>query len=785
MLFSTTLVFTQKSIDLNKNGKIDLYEDQNEDLDKRAEHLLSLLTLEEKASLTVGLGMNLSGLPNGPKKDKVPGAAGQTFAIERLGIANLILSDGPAGVRIEPQRAGIENKTFYCTAFPIATTVASTWDTALAFEIGKAMGNELKEYGADVLLAPALNIHRNPRNGRNFEYFSEDPLLSGKMAAAVVNGTESNGVGTSIKHFVANNQETNRMLVNTIVSERALREIYLKGFEIAVKEAQPWTVMSSYNKLNGPYTSQNKELLTSILRDEWGFEGLVMTDWFAGDDVLENMIAGNDLIMPGNPDQLKTILDALKNGKLSEEVINTNVKRILKIALQSPSVNGYEYSDDPDLKSNAIVARQVASEGIILLKNEDNTLPIPNSQKVAAFGIGSYEFIAGGTGSGDVNEAYTVSLVEGLSNASVQLDDGIQETYVAYMEEAKAKMPEKQFFFIPDPPIDEMEVSDVLLNEAIQQNDIAFITIGRLSGEFTDRNIEDDIYLKEGEIAMMKKVSEGFRKAGKKVVVLLNIGNIIEMESWKDLADAIVLPWQGGQEAGNALADVLLGKVNPSGKLPTTIPVNYSDVKSAENFPGTNNPNAKEQFFLGGMISKGFDSEVIYEEGIYVGYRYFSTFDLKTSYPFGFGMSYTNFSYNDLKLSDNNLKEKIEISIKVTNMGKVAGKEVVQLYVTAPTGFLDKPTIELKGFAKTKLLAPGESQNLKFSLTPDQLASFNEQKSAWITDAGNYIVKVGASSEDIKAIDQFSILEEVVVQKVHPVLKPNVKINELTGAKSW
>jgi beta-glucosidase len=618
-----------------------------------------------------------------------------------------------------------------------------------------------------------MNIHRNPLGGRNFEYFSEDPLLTGKIAAAMVRGIQSNGVGTSIKHFAANNQETNRNQVNTIVSERALREIYLKGFEITVKESSPWTVMSSYNKINGVYTSETAELLTTILRDEWGFKGLVMSDWFGGRNAVAQENAGNDLLMPGTTAQSKAIMDAVDSGRLDEKILNRNVEKILNIILISPSFKNYMASEKPDLKTDAAITRNAAAESMVLLKNE-NGLPIAAKKKIALFGNTSYVLIAGGTGSGDVHKAYTVTLKQGLENAGFSLNDKLASGYEDYIKAQNANRPKPRNFFMLPPPIPEMKYDAGLVNQAAEESDIAIFTLGRNAGEGADRKVDNDFNLSDDESTLLKQISEAFHKKGKKLVVVLNIGGVVETASWRDEADAILLPWQPGLEGGNSITDVLSGKQNPTGKLATSFPLKYADVPSAKNFPGRDlDPTAPA------LPMRGKPSEVIYEDGIYVGYRYYQSFHVKTAYPFGYGMSYTKFKYSELSLSSSSFKNDLQVSVTVTNTGKVSGKEIVELYLTAPTGKIDKPEEELKGFAKTRSLNPGESQTLQINLDASSLASFNTSLTRWVADAGTYKVKIGASVEDIRLTKDFKLDSEIDLQQLNKVLVPQVEIKEI------
>jgi len=591
------------------------------------------------------------------------------------------------------------------------------------------------------------------------------------MAAAIVRGIQSNGVGTSIKHFAANNQETNRNQVNTIVSERALREIYLKGFEIAIKESAPWTVMSSYNKINGVYTSESSALLTTILRNEWGYKGMVMTDWFGGRNAVAQVNAGNDLLMPGTATQTKTVFNAADSGKLDVALLDRNVEKILQTILLSPSFKKYLNSDKPDLQAHAAVARSAAAESMVLLKNE-KALPI-SGKKIALFGNSSYELIAGGTGSGDVNKAYKVSLEKGLMNAGFSLNENLTGSYETYLKEETAKRPKPRFFFLP-PPIPEKKQEMEMLNQVAGESDLAILTLGRNAGEGQDRKVENDFNLSEDELTMISQISEAFHKKGKHLIVVLNIGGVIETVSWREKADAIVLAWQPGLEGGNAIADVLSGKQNPSGKLATSFPVKYEDVSSSKSFPGrVLDPNAP------GNPMMGKPSEVIYEDGIYVGYRYYQTFHVKTAYPFGFGLSYTQFRYDNLVLSSPSFKDHLQVSVTVTNTGKTAGKEVVELYLTAPKDKMGKPEEELKAFAKTRLLKPGESQTIRLSLDASSLASFDTELTRFVADAGTYQVKIGGSAELILLKKEFTLGQKILLPQLNKVLVPQVEIKEL------
>jgi len=755
------------------------------------DEVLKAMTLQEKATLLVGSGWGsmMAGSLTAADASLVPGAAGTTRAIPRLGIPQTVLSDGPAGIRIDPTRRGTD-QTFYATGFPVGTVMASTWNLPLVQELTTAMGEEVKEYGADVLLAPGMNLHRNPLCGRNFEYFSEDPYLTGKIAAAYVNGIQSNGVGVSSKHFAFNSQETNRMENDAVVNPRAARELYLKGFEIMVKESHPWTLMSSYNKVNGTYTQQNHDLLTSILRDEWGFKGIVMTDWGNKVGTENAVIAGNDLMEPGMDNEIQRIVDGVNSGKIAIADVDRNVRNMLEFIVKTPRFQGYKYSNKPDLEGHGKLVRKAAAEGLVLLEN-NGVLPMKNVKKVALYGTGSYNFTAGGTGSGNVNKPYIRNVADGLRVNGFEVNEGLETWYKQHIALKKTELANNGDnsryggLMLGDPVIPEMEISRSFIERLEPQTDIAVLTISRNAGEGGDRKAEDGDWTLTGqEREMLQNIADVYHVAGKQVVVVLNIGGVIETASWKNIPDAILLAWTPGQEGGYTVADVLSGASYPSGKLPMTFPVNYFDIPSSYSFPynytggGNNGGGLAALLGMGGAPRKTPTvDETLYKEGIWVGYRYFSTVGKNVSYPFGYGLGYTTFSYSApvVKVAKDG---KVTASVTVKNTGSAVGKEAVQLYVTAPDGGLVKPACELRAFAKTRELAPGESETLTMSIDPYTLASFNEASCAWETAAGEYKVHFGASVADIRATGTFK-LAKAQSWPVKNVLLPPAPVEEM------
>ena len=718
------------------------------------DEVLQAMTLEEKAQLLVGGGNDAfvgSGAMMGHQKKLVAGAAGVTVAIPRLGIPATVLTDGPAGVHIDAHREGDSN-TYYATGFPVGTCLASTWNTALVEEVGRAIGNETLEYGCDVVLGPGLNLHRNPLCGRNFEYYSEDPIVTGLIGAAVTKGIQSQGVGVSCKHFAVNSQETARTKVDERLSQRALRELYLKGFEIVVRKSDPWTIMSAYNKVNGVYAQGNKDLLTTILRDEWGFKGIVMTDWIgkrADLPVAQEVEAGNDLMTPGYAAQAKDIVEAVKAGRLDIKYVDRNVRNMLAYIVKTPRFRKYQYSK-PDLQAHAKVTRQSSTEGMVLLKNT-GVLPIRNLKTVALFGVNSYDFLSGGLGSGAVNVPYVVDMVQGLKNIGVKTTPLLTEIYQNYVKYAKLKLkadknPMMWFLDQGQPKLDEIEISDRCVAHEVGEADAAIITIGRQAGEGMDRKIDGEFNLTQTEQDMIFRVSSQFRAVGKPVIVVINSGSVMETTSWRDRVDAILCAWQPGEEGGNSVADVLTGKANPSGKLTMTWPIAATDHPSTKNFPQELDMYSYREMkgWGAGIPNEDYTN---HDEDIYVGYRYFDTFQKSVAYPFGYGLSYTTFAFSKPAVKVQG--DVIHVSVTVKNTGNVSGKEVAQVYVTAPQGQLQKPVHELKAFAKTRDLQPDESQTLTMTIDKRDLASFDEQSSQWIADAGTYTFRIGSSSRDL------------------------------------
>ena len=768
------------------------------------DEVLKAMTLEEKAQILVGGGNDSfvgSGAMLGHQAKLVAGAAGITVEIPRLGIPATVLTDGPAGVHIDPTRKNDTN-TYYATGFPVGTCLASTWNTELVEAVGKAIGNETLEYGCDVILGPGLNIHRSPLCGRNFEYYSEDPFVTGKIGTAMTLGIQSQGVGVSAKHYAVNSQESDRTRVDERVSQRALREIYLRGFERVVRESDPWTVMSAYNLVNGEFAQGSKGLLTDILRTDWGFRGIVMTDWInkregQGLYTVDQVEAGNDLMTPGYPTQAEDIVKGVKSGKLDIKYVDQNVRRMLEYIVKTPRFRGYQFSNKPDLQAHAQITRQSSTEGMVLLKN-NGALPFRtegnhnsqfstlNSQlikTVALFGENSYDFLSGGTGSGCVHPPYVVDMLQGLENAGIKSSATLTDIYRKYIDYARIKFqaerhPAKWFQteMMGQQKYPEISLSPIAINKEVQAADAAIITIGRQAGEGIDRDIDTEFNLIPEERALITDVCNAFHAEGKPVIVIINSGSVIETASWSSYPDAILCAWQPGMEGGNSIADLLTGKVNPSGKLTMTWPIAATDHPSTKNFPG-NIDNYTFQMMVGYKMPIPGHAYTNHEEDIYVGYRYFDTFNKEVAYPFGFGLSYTTFDFSKPVCRVDGRNTTVTISITVKNTGSVSGKEVAQVYVQAPKGRLEKPAQELKAFAKTRELQPGESQTLTMTIPVRDLASFDEANSQWITEAGTYTFLIGNNSRNIAATAQLKLAE--YTEKTTNALAPKQKLNLL------
>lgn len=713
------------------------------------------MTNEEKARLVTGYNI-LTEHSEEIGGTTLAGAAGATAAIPRLGIPSIYFADGAAGVRISGQSTG----------YPSGTVLANSWNTELVEKVAASMGRDAAAFGIDVLLAPGANLQRDVLGGRNFEYFSEDPLLTGRIGAAYVRGLQSENVGAAVKHFAANNQESARGTVSAELTERALRELYLTGFERIVREAAPWTVMTSYNKLNGKYTSVREDLNTGILRNEWDFRGMVMTDWDASGGKTDLLLAQNDLSMPGKDADCRQIVSALERGRLDTALIDLCCENILNVVARSNTMRRLEGNGNipdangkPDLESGAQIAREAASEGIVLLKNE-GALPFEKGE-IALFGNGQIHTRTGGFGAGDINPPDTVSIAEGLeASAAFTLNDEIRSLY-AYCGDNAIGIDRDEN---PKEDTQELVISSGTAMAASERSDCAVIVITRSTREGKDHRAgEGDFCLNQREADLIRVVSEAFHEAGKKVIVVINAGNPIEVASWRDSVDAILYAGLGGQEMGHAVADVISGAVNPSGKLTATFPLSYSDAPSYRNFPGNS-------------------EEVIYYEDLYVGYRFYETFGIDAAYSFGHGLSYTDFAYSEPSLSGSAEDGSLAVTVTVENTGAYRGKEIVQVYVKKPGTSQEQPALALAAFGKTKLLRPGESETLTLRIDDYALRTYLETVSDWILEEGEYRLYTAASVCDLRGELQFRVAERRVVQDVENRCAPTKERAVLTQA---
>ncbi|MBQ7295550.1 MAG: glycoside hydrolase family 3 C-terminal domain-containing protein [Clostridia bacterium] len=651
--------------------------------------LLNQLTLEEKVGICSGKDFwNLKAVP-------------------KLDIPEIMVTDGPHGLRKknpEGKQGGLSDSV-PTTAFPTAATTACSWDPELIYEMGVALGEECLQEKVSVILGPGVNMKRSPLCGRNFEYFSEDPLLAGEIAAGWINGVQSMNVGTSMKHFAANSQETRRMTIDSVMDERTLREIYLPAFEIAVKKAQPWTVMNAYNRLNGTYCSENKHLQEEILRDEWGFKGIVVTDWGAANDRVQGMLNGNELEMPssgGYNDE--KVIAAVKNGTLDEAVVDKRADAMLSLMLKSKAAlkDGYTYDKD----AHNDLAAKIASQSVVLLKNEDGILPLATDKKIAVIGEMARSPRYQGAGSSILNPPKITDAFEGLEAC------GIKASYAPGYDKKKDV------------------ISDVMVADACKvaaDADVVLLFIG-LTEEYESEGYDrKHMNLPTSHNNLVEEVL----KVNKNVVVVLSGGSPVTMP-WLSGVKAVLNGYLGGQASGTAIAQVLTGKVNPSGKLAETYPLSLEDVPCVNYYPGT------------ALLAE-------HTEGIYIGYRYYDSAKKDVLFPFGFGLSYTEFEYSDLKLSKDSIKDTdtLTLTYKVKNVGNVDGAEISQIYVSDKESTIYRPVKELRAFNKTFLKA-GEEKEITIELSKRAFAYYNVNINDWHVESGEFDILVGASSRDIK-----------------------------------
>jgi len=639
-------------------------------------NIISKMTLEEKASLCVG-------------KDYW-----NSENIERLNIPSIKMSDGPHGLRVQKENGdnlGV-NKSEVAICFPSSATIANSWDKDVAYNLGKTLGEEAKSENVNIVLGPGVNIKRSPLGGRNFEYFSEDPYLTGIMATQYVKGLQSNNVGACVKHFAVNNQENRRRTINVVVDERTLREIYLKAFEMIVKEAKPWSVMSAYNKLNGEYCTEN-EVLLNILKKEWNFEGIVITDWGAENDRVKGLVAGNELEMPGGRGNGKEeIIQAVKDGKVSEEYLDEIVDRILNIAFKCEKIE-HSYNKEKHHE----IAMELAQESIVLLKNENNILPI-NKRKIALIGDMAKNPRYQGAGSSTINPYKVENAYDCFIQNEIEVDYAKGYNRIETDEDKE------------------------LINQAVEvakNKDVVILFLGLTENYESEGMDRTNLEIPKNQI----KLIESIYSVNQNIIVVLSNGAPITME-WKDKAKAIITGYLGGESGAKAMVNCILGKVNPSGKLAETYPIKLEDTPCFNNFPGT-------------------EVSVEYKEAIYVGYRYYDKNNIKVLYPFGYGLSYTTFEYSNLNVKNN------IVSFKIKNTGKVKGKEIAQVYVSQCNPTIFKPLKELKGFAKVEL-EPDEEKEVNITLDDSAFQYYNVQNKKWEIESGEYKILVGKSCESIE-----------------------------------
>lgn len=672
-------------------------------------NLISKMTLEEKASLCSGRDF------------------WHTKKIEHLSISEVMVSDGPHGLRKQPAKqdhlGNFESIPAVC--FPAACAVAASFDKNLLYQMGQALGTECQAEGIDTLLGPAVNIKRSPLCGRNFEYYSEDPLVSSELATAYIQGVQSKNIGTSIKHFLANNQETRRFTVSAEIDERSLREIYLSAFEGAVKKAKPWTVMGSLNRVNGEFVSENSTYLTKILREEWGFDGVIMSDWNAVNDRVKALEAGLDLEMPGSygiNDQ--KIIDAVQNGQLSIETVDQAVEHILYWIDRCVSNRNKNITWDKNADHQ--LAGQIEEECAVLLKNEKQILPLYETDKIAVIGTFAKHPRYQGGGSSHIN-AYKVS---------------------SFLDVAKEN--NTVFEYADGYSINTESVDSVLLEEAVRiaKNSSKAIIFAGLPEIFESEGYDrTHMQLPHNQNVLIEEIS----KVQPNIIVVLHNGSPVEMP-WVQSVKGILEMYLGGQNVGTATYNLLFGKVNPCGKLPETFPIKLSDNPSYLYFPGDINRS-------------------VYAEGVFVGYRYYDTKQVEVLFPFGHGLSYTEYSYSNLQISSKNIKDNytLKVSVDVTNTGNKAGKEIVQLYISSPKKSIPRPSHELRGFEKVSL-EPGETKTITFTLNRRAFAYWDIEKHNWAVDFGAYTIEIGASSRDIRCVNTINIKSVV----------PNIVIDENT-----